>query len=89
MSAIGYPVFRKTGQIFANARLDLNGYSLRAYECETARDGKQFRLVSIPGVAPQKEAAVIRYIVNEGLIENILQGMSKEIEEEAGWAFFE
>jgi hypothetical protein len=70
-------------------RLDLNGYSLRAYECETARDGKQFRLVSIPAVPPQKEAALIRYIVNEGLIENISRKMSKKIEEEAGWAFFQ
>ena len=70
-------------------RLELNGYSLRAYERETARDGKQFRLVSIPAVTPQKEAALIRYVVNEGLIENISQGMSKKIEEEAGWAFFQ
>ena len=28
--------------------LDLNGYSLRAYECETDRDGTQFRLVQCP-----------------------------------------
>lgn len=70
-------------------RVDLNGYSLRAYECETDRDGTQFRLVSMPAVNPQKEAALIRYIVNEGLIENISRGMSKKIEEEAGWAFFQ
>ncbi|HYY29084.1 MAG TPA: hypothetical protein VE860_14115 [Chthoniobacterales bacterium] len=69
--------------------LHLNGYLLKAYECETDRDGTRFRLVSTPAVTPQKEAALIRYIVNEGLIENISRGMSKKIEEEAGWAFFQ
>ena len=43
----------------------------------------------MPGITAQKEAALIRYIVNEGLIENISRGMSKKIEEEAGWAFFQ
>ena len=69
--------------------LDLNGYSLRAYECETDLDGTRFRLVSNPAVSPQQEAALIRYIVNEGLIEKISRGMNKKIEEEAGWAFFQ
>jgi hypothetical protein len=69
--------------------LHLNGYSLRAYECQTDCDGTRFRLVSIPAVRPHKEAALIRYIVNEGLIENISRSMSNKIEEEAGWAFFQ
>jgi hypothetical protein len=69
--------------------LNLNGYSLGAYECETDRDGTRFRLVSNPALTPQKEAALIRYMVNEGLIEKISRGMSKKIEEEAGWAFFQ
>lgn len=70
-------------------RFKLNGYSFEAYECETTKGGRQFRLISFPAVAPEREAAFIRYIVNEGLVENIWQGMSKRIEEEANWAFFQ
>jgi hypothetical protein len=40
-------------------------------------------------LTPEREAAFIRYIVNEGLIENIWRETSKKIEEEAKWAFFQ
>ena len=66
---------------------DLNGYSFKAYERETANGNRQFRLVSFPPLTPEREAAFIRYIVNEGLIENIWRETSKKIEEEANWAF--
>jgi hypothetical protein len=66
---------------------DLNGYSFKAYECQIAKDGRQFRLISFPPLTPEREAAFIRYIVNESLIENMCQGTSKKIEEEAAWAF--
>jgi len=68
---------------------DLNGYSFKAYERETANGNRQFRLVSLPPLTPEREAAFIRYIVNEGLIENIWRETSKKIEEEANWAFFQ
>ena len=68
--------------------LDLNGYSIKTYECETNQGEKQFRLVSMPAATLEKEAALIRYIVNEGLIENFSRGISEKIEEEAAWAFF-
>jgi hypothetical protein len=47
---------------------------------------KQFRLVSSPKVSPEQEAAYIRYIVNEGLIEDWWPQMNKKITEEANWA---
>jgi hypothetical protein len=40
-----------------------------------------------PSVSPALEAAFIRYIIHEGLIEDLLPQMSNQIEEEAGWAF--
>jgi hypothetical protein len=52
-------------------KFDLNGYSFRAYERETDKAGRQFRLISFPSLTPEREAAFIRYMVNEGLIENI------------------
>lgn len=66
---------------------ELNGHFFKAYELETAQDGRQFRLFSSPQLTPQREAAFIRYIVNEGLVEDLWQGLSKKIEEEATWAF--
>ena len=66
---------------------ELNGHFFKAYELETAQDGRQFRLFSSPRLTPEREAAFIRYIVNEGLVEDLWQGLSKKIEEEATWAF--
>jgi hypothetical protein len=37
---------------------------------------------------PEREAACIRYLVNEGLIEELWPQMSQKIKEEADWAFF-
>jgi hypothetical protein len=68
---------------------DLNGYSFEAYERKIANGSRQFRLISFPPLRPQREAAFIRYIVNEGLIENIWRQKSRQIEEEANWAFFQ
>lgn len=70
-------------------RFELNGRSIRAYERESDLGGRQLRLKSYPAITPEQEAAFIRYIVNEGLAENIWRGMSRKIEEEASWAFFQ
>ena len=66
----------------------LNGYFLEAYEREGENGGKQFRLVSSPKMEHEREAACIRYLVNEGLIEELWPRMSQKIKEEADWAFF-
>jgi hypothetical protein len=68
-------------------RFHLNGCSFEAYEKEGENGSKQFRLVSSPKVSPEREAACIRYMVNEGLIEDLWPEMSKKIKEEADWAF--
>jgi hypothetical protein len=68
-------------------RFRLNGYSFEAYEQKGENGRKQFRLVSSPKVSPEREAACIRYIVNEGLIEDLWPQRSKKIKEEADWAF--
>jgi hypothetical protein len=65
----------------------LNGYLFEAYERDGNDGGKEFRLVSSPPVSPAQEAAFIRYIIHEGLIEDFLPQMSEQIEEEASWAF--
>jgi hypothetical protein len=65
----------------------LNGYLFEAYERE-ANDGvSEFRLISSPSINPAREAAFIRYMVQEGLIESMWPEMSIRIEEEASWAF--
>jgi hypothetical protein len=38
-------------------------------------------------VSAKQEAACIRYMVNEGLIEEFWPDMNKKIKEEADWAF--
>ena len=68
-------------------KFQLNGYLFEAYEREGENGGKEFRLVSYPGVSPAKEAAFIRYMIHEGLIENLWPHMSKQIEDDANWAF--
>jgi hypothetical protein len=70
-------------------RFKLNGYSLKAYERETDKGDRQFRLIACPPVTIEREAAFIRYLVNEGFVENVWRGMSKNLEEEANWAFFQ
>ena len=66
----------------------LNGNIFQPYEQETLSGRKQFRLSSTPQMSPDREAAVIRYLINEGLSEGMWPQMSRRIEEEANWAFF-
>jgi hypothetical protein len=61
----------------------LNGHVFEAYEQETVSGRAQFRLRSTSTMKPEREAAFIRYLVNEGLIENMWPEMSRKIEEEA------
>jgi hypothetical protein len=57
---------------------DLNGHSFAAYEKETGYGGRQFRLLSYPSVDPEQEAAIIRYMVREGLIEGDVAAIKPE-----------
>ena len=66
----------------------LNGYFFQPVEQETSNGWKQFRLSSTPPLNPDHEAAVIRYLINEGLSEKMWPPISRRIEEEANWAFF-
>jgi hypothetical protein len=66
----------------------LNGYFFQPVEQETSNGRKQFRLSSTPPLGPDREAAVIRYLINEGLSERMWPQISRRIEEEANWAFF-
>jgi len=68
-------------------RFRLNGYSFAACERDGSNGVKQLRLVSSTRVSAQQEAACIRYMVNEGLVEEFWPDMSKKIKEEADWAF--
>ena len=65
----------------------LNGYYFEAYERDGDNSDKELRLVSLPSVGPAQEAAFIRYIVHEELIECLLPKIGRQIEEEARWAF--
>ncbi len=65
-----------------------NGYWFQPYEQQTSTGRKQFRLSSTPQISPGREAAVIRYLINEGLSERMWPEISTRIEEEATWAFF-
>jgi hypothetical protein len=66
----------------------LNGYFLQPYEEQTLAGVKQFRLSATPQMSPEREAAFIRYLINEGLTEKMWPRISEKIEEEANWAFF-
>jgi hypothetical protein len=66
----------------------LNGCFFQPYEQETKDGQRQFRLLSMPQISPEREAAVIRYLINEGLSEIFWPEISRRIEEEANWAFF-
>lgn len=69
------------------SRFQLNGHLFEAYEREANKGGREFRLVASPPVNPVQEAAFIRYMIHEGLIEAMWPQMSKQIEKEANWAF--
>ena len=66
----------------------LNGRYLVAYETQMPGDRKQFRLTSSLPLRPEREAALIRYLVVEGFVSRLWPQLSESIEEEAGWAFF-
>jgi len=66
----------------------LNGYWFQPYEQKTSSGRKQFRLSSTPQISPDREAAVIRCLINEGLSREMWPQISSRIEEEANWAFF-
>jgi type IV secretory pathway TrbD component len=66
----------------------LNGYFFQPVEQETSNGQKQFRLSSTPPLSPDHEAAVIRYLINEGLSDEMWPQISRRIEDEANWAFF-
>ena len=76
---------RPKGKFLGEFRL--NGYFFEAYERDGGNGSKQFRLLSSPNMDPDQEAACIRYLVNEGLIEELWPRMSGKIKEEASWAF--
>jgi len=76
---------RPKGKFLGQFRL--NAYFFEAYERDGENGSKQFRLLSSPKMGPEQEAACIRYLVNEGLIEELWPRMSGKIKEEAGWAF--
>jgi hypothetical protein len=65
----------------------LNGHFFEAYECGGENCSKQFRLLSSPKMDPEREAACIRYLVNEGLIDELWPQRCQKIKEEADWAF--
>jgi hypothetical protein len=65
----------------------LNGYFFQPYEQGTSSGRKQFRLRAMPSMSSEREAAFIRYLINEGLSEKMWPGISRRIEEEANWAF--
>ena len=93
LDTIKLTVASKESPLTANGvylgRFKLNNYSFEAYE-RAADDGRtEFRLIAFPSINPAKEAAVVRYMVNEGVIENLWPRMSKQIEEDANWAFTE
>ena len=79
------PALELTGMYLG--KFQLNGYRFEAYEREGNNGGKEFRLVSTPPVSPAREAAFIRYIIQEGLVDDLWPQMSKQIQEEANWAF--
>lgn len=66
----------------------LNGHFFQPYEQAISTEQKNFRLLCRPPLEPEREAAVIRYLINEGLSERMWPHMSRRIEEEATWAFF-
>jgi hypothetical protein len=66
----------------------LNGHFFHPVEQERSGGRKQFRLLSATSLSPEREAAFIRYLINEGLSEKMWPQISRRIEEEANWAFF-
>lgn len=91
IDAMEWPAVSQTSLLQAQGKylgnFRLNGYSLRAYERQTTGGGKEFHLVSFPSMGHLREAAFVRYLIQEGLIEDLWPKMSRQIKEEARWAF--
>ena len=91
IDAMGWPAVAQASPLQAQGKylghFRLNGYSLRAYEQQTNGGGKEFHLVSFPSMGHLREAAFVRYLIQEGLIENLWPQLSRQIKEEAHWAF--
>jgi len=68
-------------------RFRLNCYTFEAYEQNGLYGNKELHLVSSPRISSEREAACIRYLVNEGLIEELWPQMSRKIIGETDWAF--
>jgi hypothetical protein len=66
----------------------LNGRYLVAYQTRGPGGRKQFRLTSSLPLRPEREAAIIRYLVVEGFVSSLWPQLSESIEEETSWAFF-
>jgi hypothetical protein len=79
------PVLESKGSYLGKFRL--NGYLFEAYERGTDNGAREFRLLSTPSISAAQEAAFIRYMVHEALIEVMWPKMSRQIEEETHWAF--
>jgi hypothetical protein len=67
--------------------VQLNGYYLVAYECETPDGRKQFRLASPRTLTPEREAALIRYLALEGFLGSLWPEMKERLRTETEWAF--
>jgi hypothetical protein len=80
--------FTGNSEEFCLREFYLNGYLFQPYEQQTPSGRQQFRLASTPQMSPDREAAVIRYLINEALSEDMWPQISGRIEEEANWAFF-
>ena len=76
-----------TGRLYLE-EFYLNGLMFRPYEGITASGRRQFRLSSTPELSPEREAATIRYLIDEGLSETMWPQIGKRIEDEASWALF-
>jgi hypothetical protein len=88
LSAAGNQLLLTANGVYLG-KFKLNNYLFEAYE-RAANDGRrEFRLVSHPPVSFAQEAAFVRYMVNEGLIEDMWPHISKQIEEDSNWAFVE
>jgi hypothetical protein len=68
-------------------RFRLNCYTFEAYEQNGLYGNKELHLVASPRISSEQEAACIRYLVNEGLIEEFWPQMSRKIIDETNWAF--
>jgi hypothetical protein len=68
-------------------RFRLNCHTFEAYEQNGLYGNKELHLMTSPRISSEQEAACIRYLVNEGLIEELWPQMSRKIMEETDWAF--